>query len=123
MKRLTNQKITILDFLRKTKIHPTAKEVYSNVQKNLPRISQATVYRILDEFIKEDLIKSIPGKKTRFDGNDIAHQHFVCKNCGKLIDVYDDTLNKYLNKKKSKIADGNIDDFEITFYGRCKKCS
>ncbi len=123
MKRLTDQKITILDFLRKTKIHPTAKEVYLNVQKNLPRISQATVYRILDEFIKEDLIKSIPGKKTRFDGNDIAHQHFVCKNCGKLIDVYDDTLNKYLNKKKSKIADGNIDDFEITFYGRCKKCS
>ncbi len=123
MKRLTNQKITILDFLRGTKIHPTAEEVYLNVQKNLPRISQATVYRILDEFVKENLIKSIPGKKTRFDGNDIVHQHFICKKCGKLTDIYDGALDKYLNKKKNLVADGTVDDFEITFYGRCKKCS
>ena len=123
MKRLTNQKITILDFLRQTKIHPTAEEVYLNVQKKLPRISQATVYRVLDEFTKESLIKGIPGKKTRFDGNDTAHQHFVCKDCGKLTDIYDGALDKYLNKKKNLVADGKVDDFEITFYGRCKKCS
>jgi Fur family ferric uptake transcriptional regulator len=128
MKRITNQKLIILDFLRKTKIHPTAEQVFLEVQKKLPQISKATVYRILDNFVNEDVIRSIAdknktGSPVRFDGNEKSHQHFICTNCGEITDLYNDKIKKYLNNKQVFIKEGVADGFEVNFYGRCKKCS
>jgi Fe2+ or Zn2+ uptake regulation protein len=128
MKRITNQKLIILDFLRKTKIHPTAEQVFLEVQKKLPQISKATVYRVLDNLVSEGVIKSITnkdktGSPTRFDGNEKNHQHFICNNCGEIIDLYNDKIKKYLDGQQKFIKEGIADGFEINFYGRCKKCS
>jgi len=122
LKRITTQKQIILDFLRKSKIHPDADQVFLEVRKKLPRISKATVYRILDTFVDEKLIVAISGKKTRFDGNKIPHQHFLCTNCGLIVDIFDDETEKYLNKKKEIIKEGKAENFNLTFYGKCKKC-
>ena len=128
MQRITNQKIIILDFLRETKIHPTAEQVFLEVQKKLPRISKATVYRILEGFVEDGTIKSITDKSgasspTRFDGNEKSHQHFICTNCGNIIDLYDDSIEKYLNNKQKTVRDGAISNFEVNFYGKCTKCN
>jgi Fe2+ or Zn2+ uptake regulation protein len=127
MKRVTNQKLIILDFLRKTKIHPTAEQVFLEVQKKLPQISKATVYRILDNFVNEGVIRSIAdknktGSPIRFDGNEKSHQHFICTNCGEITDLYNDKIEKYLNSKQDFIKEGVVGGFEVNFYGRCKKC-
>jgi len=122
MQRMTNQKLIILDFLRKSKDHPSADEVFLAVRKKLPQISKATVYRILDNFVKNGAIESIDGKFTRFDGNEKPHQHFICTNCGNIIDLYDNTIEKYLNKKLRLLTDGSADKFSVDFYGTCNKC-
>ncbi len=127
MERITNQKITVLNFLRKTKIHPTAEQVFLEVQKKLPRISQATVYRILDGFVEDGTIKSVTDKNstnspTRFDGNEKTHQHFICKKCGNIDDLYNDKIEEYLTSQKSLIKKGLIENFEVNFYGQCSKC-
>lgn len=128
MQRITNQKIIILDFLRETKIHPTAEQVFLEVQKKLPRISRATVYRILEGFVEDGTIKSVTdknsaGSPTRFDGNEKPHQHFICTTCGNIIDLYDDSIEKYLNHKQKTVKDGVINNFEVNFYGKCTKCN
>ena len=122
MQRFTNQKQIILEFLRKDKSHPTADNVFSAAQKKLPRISKATVYRILDGFVKEDLIKNIEGKKTRFDGNKKNHQHFICNTCGDIIDIYDKKIEEYLNIKKNIVQNSRVESFDLNFRGQCKKC-
>ena len=48
--RMTSQKKIIMDYLKSVKTHPSAEKVYLAVKKKLPRISQATVYRILSSF-------------------------------------------------------------------------
>ncbi len=119
---MTNQKLIILDFLRKSKDHPSADDVFLAVRKTLPQISKATVYRILDGFVKDSIIQNIDGKLTRFDGNDKAHQHFICTECGNIADLYDDTIEEYLKKKRSLIKNGSVKKFSVDFYGICNKC-
>ena len=122
MQRMTSQKRIILDFLQESKIHPSATDVFLSVQKKLPQISQATVYRILDGFVEDKIIQSIAGKSTRFDGNVKTHQHFICNNCDTIIDIFDKRIENYLNNKKASVQNGRVESFNVDFRGQCAKC-
>lgn len=120
--RLTSQKQVILNYLMSVKIHPTAEEVHKNVKKKLPRISQGTVYRILNNFEKKGLIQVVPsGGKAHFDGDISPHAHFICQKCSKVYDVFD-ICSKCNVLKNKKIKVGKINYYKIYFYGECKKC-
>ena len=120
--RLTNQKKLILDYLRSVKTHPTAETIYSEVKKSLPQISLGTVYRILNNFSEKRVIQKIPEETSRFDGDISSHAHFICKKCGLVSDIFNLCNNcNILNKKKLKV--GKIENYQIYFYGNCKKCS
>lgn len=119
MERLTSQKKIIIDYLKSVKTHPTAEMVYEAVKKKLPRISRATVYRILNN-LKEKQVVLVKGK-AHFDGNASPHVHFICEKCDNVYDVHDVYSKcEFLKKKKLKI--GKINYFNIYFYGICKKC-
>lgn len=122
MQRMTNQKRIILDFLRETKIHPSANAVFLAVQKKLPQISQATVYRILDRFVNDGVINSIEGNVTRFDGNEKSHQHFICDNCGTIVDIFNTKIETYLNAQKNTVLNGCASSFDLNFRGQCLDC-
>ncbi len=116
--RQTKQKTVILGYLRSVKIHPTAETVYSAVKKEISNISLGTVYRNLEEFSRNEIIKKIEaaGKK-RFDGDISAHGHFICSECGRIDDLF--------FKKKPKINFSkkySIDNTDLIIKGRCEKC-
>ena len=120
--RLTSQKQIILDYLKDVKTHPTAEMVYSAVRKKLPRISQGTVYRILNNFRDKEDVQTIPVKGvTHFDGDTSYHAHFICDSCDKVFDVFDVCSQcDVLKKKRLKV--GEINHYKIYFYGTCNKC-
>ena len=122
MERLTSQKQVILDYLKDVKTHPTAEVVYSAVQKKLPRISQGTVYRILNGFRDKGDAQVIPVEGvSHFDGNTSLHAHFICQSCRNVFDVFEVCSKcEILNKKKVKV--GKINYYKIYFYGNCNKC-
>jgi len=122
MERLTSQKKIILDYLKSVKTHPTAEQVYHEVQKKLPRISQATVYRILNSFKDKDLLRIIPVKGTaHFDADISLHAHFICEQCNNVYDVSGICSKcNFLKSKKLKV--GKVNSYKIYFYGKCKKC-
>ncbi len=121
MERQTIQKQIILDYLKSVKTHPDAEEVYKAVKKRLPQISRGTVYRNLDNFVKEGLVLEIKTEKKRFDGDTSHHQHFVCKNCGKVYDFFEkNVISDVLKDKIRKV--GDFDDSGIYIYGICRKC-
>ena len=57
--RMTKQREIVLEELRKTRMHPTADELYERVRKRLPKISLATVYRNLEWLAEREIIRKI----------------------------------------------------------------
>lgn len=121
MERLTNQKQIILDYLRSTKSHPTAEDVFLKVRKRLPHISLGTVYRNLNQFVRKNTIRELSGETKRFDADMSLHHHFVCKKCHRVIDLSDIVISKkYLKEKFKEI--GEVTDYELFVYGVCEEC-
>jgi len=117
--RLTSQKKIILNYLRSVKIHPSADKVYSVVRKKLPRISKGTVYRILRNLKDKGEILELPCKECqRYDGDISNHGHFFCRECKDVFDIFED----FKIPKLKKIKVGEINNYQISFYGTCKKC-
>ncbi len=119
-KRNTKQKEIILQAVRSSCIHPTAEEVYLEVNKIDPKISVSTVYRNLQEMAEDGLIEKLIDKFgiNRFDGMNCKHYHFVCTNCDKIFDLgipYNEDINSLVKKH-------HVDCHSIVFRGICNDC-
>lgn len=119
MIRNTKQREVILDVVNKSDYHPNTYQVYLECRRVLPNISLGTVYRNLNNLVDEGLIKRIGTdmEHCRYDHKKKRHSHFVCKKCGKIIDVFE---NYFVDIQD---IHGNIvNDYDINFVGICLKC-
>lgn len=120
----SKQKEAILDVLRNTKSHPTAEWIYTKAREDIPNLSLGTVYRNLSLFVNEGMVNkiSVGDGNDHFDFNTKPHSHFVCDNCGSIIDI---DLAFEENKIKEYITsdfNGVIRGQRIIFYGLCDDC-
>jgi Fur family peroxide stress response transcriptional regulator len=124
IKKYSRKREAVLEKIRGTKSHPTADWVYAEVKKELPDISLGTVYRNLSVFKEEGLIISVGvvDGQERFDANTSEHTHFICLSCGEVLDIEAD-VDQELNERVAR--DNGLDILlrQLTFYGKCKKCS
>jgi Fe2+ or Zn2+ uptake regulation protein len=120
--RMTNQKLKIMEHLQKVRTHPTAEMVYHIVSKDLPAISLATVYRNLNLLAEQGKILRLEiNGEYHYDGFCDSHQHLVCTNCGKIMDLGQKEISNYA-MKKIKSSDFELKSVRIIFYGVCKNC-
>jgi len=121
--RNSKQRLKIIEILKNTKSHPTADWIYGKLKNDFPNLSLGTVYRNLNILEKMGLIERIDFGKTfdRFEIKIKKHYHFVCENCGSIID-----LNIPIEYNLEEIARNNTNNKIIThkiqFYGICEKC-
>ena len=119
---MTNQKLKIMEHLKNTKTHPTAELVYRVVSKDLPAISLATVYRNLNLLAEQGKILKLEiNGEYHYDGFCDSHQHLVCTNCDKIIDIGQKEISNYA-MRKIKSSDFELRSVRIIFYGICKNC-
>jgi Fe2+ or Zn2+ uptake regulation protein len=87
--RYTEQRAAVFRFLRGTDIHPTADDVFTNVRRDIPDISLATVYKSLETLVGCGLaVKLSYGDgSARYDGRTDPHHHARCTVCGTVVDV------------------------------------
>lgn len=103
MAKYSRQRECILKNLQSRRDHPTADMVYESVQIEEPNISLGTVYRNLS-FLTENgqILKISTGiGPDHFDGFTEAHNHFVCRKCGRVLDldyVADEKIIAYASK-------------------------
>jgi Fe2+ or Zn2+ uptake regulation protein len=116
--RNTSQREKILSYLQQVNNHPTAKQIYQEIKKELPHLSLATVYRNLDFLADQGLVQLVDENPKRFDGNTECHSHLVCEKCGRIYDVFEE-FSVY---SKEKVKKGKVNNCEICFYGVCKNC-
>jgi Fe2+ or Zn2+ uptake regulation protein len=120
MQRTTNQRLKILEYLRGVKTHPTAEMVYLEVKKELPAISLATVYRNLNNMADEGrILRFEVGKEYHFDSDTCCHQHFVCRDCGRIIDVFQKEISEFAMRKVKGVKP---DCVSIIYHGICRNC-
>ena len=114
----------ILSCVRGTHTHPSAEWVYEHVKAEMPDISLATVYRNLSLFKDQGLIMSLGTVKgvERFDGNTLPHVHFVCTECGCIVDLPGISVPEELNAAVSRDSGGRVDSCQLTFTGLCGSC-
>ena len=86
---LTRQREVVLQVIRDKEEHLTANEIFDKAKRLLPGISFATVYNSLRYLKKSGLIGEISfgNGASRFDSLTSRHDHAICTNCGKLVDI------------------------------------
>lgn len=83
------QRIKILDYLQHSTSHPTADQIFSDLQKTPQPLSKATVYNTLALFAERGLIRVLPmeNNENRYDILSASHGHFICTGCKTVYDV------------------------------------
>ena len=85
----SSQRLAVGDYVLWTADHPSAERVYAMARKELPTLSQATVYNTLNLFVERGLLKALqiePGH-TVFDPNVAPHHHFIDDDSGRIHDI------------------------------------
>ncbi len=119
----SRQREMIYAFLQGRKDHPTADVVYENVRKELPNISLGTVYRNLTFLAQSGQIARLRVGESvdRFDADTSFHYHFVCSDCGRVMDLEMERLSK-IQELAGIGFDGKIAGHVAYFYGTCGDC-
>ena len=114
----------ILSYLRATTEHPSAEMVLLGVKKDCPDLSLATVYRNLALFKKQGIVASLGTVKgiERFDGNVEPHVHFICSECGKVLDLPEVETPAALCRAVENGTGGQVEVCHLSFTGKCKDC-
>lgn len=121
---LTKQRRAVLRAVRESDKHLTAGEVFDDARRFLPGISFATVYNSLNYLKKEGLIGEIRfGTDAKlYDRNLTQHDHAICNNCGKLVDL-ELTLPNGLLEEAADRSNFKTESIELTLRGLCPECS
>ncbi len=120
----SKQREMIKDFLITRHDHPTADTIYMNVRRQNPNISLGTVYRNLSLLADLGEIQRLQlGDGTiHFDADISKHYHFVCTECGSVIDLNMESIEGILNTAGANF-NGTIDGHVTYFYGLCGNCT
>jgi Fe2+ or Zn2+ uptake regulation protein len=122
--RLTPQREVLLRALSEAVGHPTADEMVQRVREVLPTVSHATVYRNLQELVREGLIRTleVAGTAVQFEVNPDDHHHFVCRRCGHVWDVYLSSLDVRINRRRTHLDGFRVDRRNVQLHGLCAAC-
>jgi Fur family transcriptional regulator, peroxide stress response regulator len=120
--KVTPQRIAILEAIVRLNNHPTADNIIDYIRKNHPNIATATVYKVLDALVANELIQKVKTDLDimRYDALMERHHHIYFSNSDKIEDYYDNELNEILEKYfgKKKIPDFMIEDIKLQIIGK-----
>ena len=120
--QVTPQRLAILEQLKLRKDHPSAEMIFQELKDEFPSLTLATVYNTLEKLRTSGLCIEVNPlhSSARYDGNTAAHQHAVCINCQRVVDVHDASVAieppKWLSKEFTLVNQN------VIFYGVCKEC-
>jgi Fe2+ or Zn2+ uptake regulation protein len=121
--RDTRQRRVVYETIKGTYSHPTADWIFDQVRATLPKISLGTVYRNLTVLKEEGLVREIYGndRRAHYDADTSRHAHFLCNDCGQILDVRG--VKKLDWRTMKDLVGCDVAEQKVEFSGRCAACS
>ncbi len=121
--KVTPQRLAIFNVLYHTTSHPSAETIYNSLQETYPTMSLATVYKTLDCFKKNNLVRelNVGEDSFRYDVVVDSHPHLICVECHKVSDMKSEVLQNIREKVSSETKFKLITE-QLYFYGLCPEC-
>lgn len=120
---VTEQRISVLEFLYLDESHPTAEEIYYAMLKTDDKVARATVYNTINIFEEKGLIRVVGFNENvkRYDLYLEEHAHFVCNYCENIFDV---EIPEILRDPKIFDLPDNVEveSQSIIIRGKCSSC-
>jgi len=122
--KTTAQRLAVYRELASRKDHPTVEEIYQALEKEMPSLYFATVYRTLRYLEEMGLVKRAPMvyERMRYEVEMEPHAHFVCRKCGAIMDVSlvcqdCHELQQWVEKEVVELEEGQLNLCDL-----CKAC-
>jgi len=122
--RVTSSRRILLRILFSSGGHRSAEELAAEVQAEAPDIHLSTIYRNLEELERLGVVVHAHfghGPATYHLASSV-HGHFVCEECGNLIEVPDSMFSGLARDASARFG-FTIDPHHFAMLGRCAACS
>jgi Fur family peroxide stress response transcriptional regulator len=120
--RVTPQRIAILETIYQLDNHPTADQIIEEVRKSHPNLAPGTVYKVLDAFVANRIIKRVSTDEgvMRYDGIVGHHHHLYSTEDGEIRDYVDEELDELLRDffRRKKMEGFQIEETVLQIKGK-----
>ena len=116
---MTKYEKAIYDIIVRSHDHLTANQVYEKLKETCPGVVPATVYNNLNKLWEAGIIRKVSteGMPDRYDSVQ-KHDHVICRNCGKIMDVSFDDLTSALRRQLGE----DFLFYDLKVYYLCPEC-
>ena len=123
--RYTDQRAAVFRLVARSRVHPTAEDVFLSVRTEVPGISLATVYKSLETLVSCGLAKKLtpPDGSARFCGRIEPHHHARCLSCGSVSDVSGELGGLDVATLRSQVKGFDLVGYELELTGYCLDCA
>ncbi|MGM9925749.1 MAG: Fur family transcriptional regulator [Bacillus sp. (in: firmicutes)] len=122
--KVTAQRRAILEYLITHTTHPTAAEIYHELEGIYHCKSISTVYNNLHVFKKAGVVRELAFGDTasRFELCKENHYHVICLDCGIIEDFRYPSLYE-VEQIAEKVTGLHINNHHFELYGYCRNCT
>jgi Fur family ferric uptake transcriptional regulator len=121
----SDQRDAILDAFLRAGHHVSVEDLLRLVKRRRADVGRTTIYRALKLFKDAGLASELLlGGEARFEPiwNRDHHDHFVCVQCGAIIEFHSDEIERLQDEIAEDIG-FTIEGHRHHIYGRCRRCA
>ena len=124
---VTHQRLAIFEALASSREHPSAEQLHRAVQRRIPTLSLATVYKNLEALKSIGAVTDVNPlhEQGRYEaalpgtGAGHPHHHLVCTSCKKVRDLHDTDLDRLRVRDAQGFA---VRAVRVQAEGLCPEC-
>lgn len=122
--RATPSRRILLEVLFDSDAHLSAEELAEAVQARAPDVHLSTIYRNLEDLQRLGVIAHthLGHGPSTYQLAFLAHAHFICEECGAMIEAPDELFRGLARTAKSRLG-FSIDPHHFAILGRCSDCT
>ena len=123
--RKTPERFAILDMAMSFSEHFNANTLFQRMEEDSYHVSRATIYNTLDLLTDWGILRKHQFESSQSQYECVTdapnHHHLICTCCGKIKEIKDAELLKYLNSKKYSSFTASY--YVLYIYGMCSACA
>jgi Fur family peroxide stress response transcriptional regulator len=122
--RLTAQRLAICRALVQSQEHPTAQTVYTQLRREFPSLSRATVYNTLRALVDAGLVQELGPAgdgAVHYDADLSPHINLICTRCHRIEDLANVSLAE-VAQRVMETSGYQLRGARVAYYGLCPRC-